>query len=84
MSAELSVGDRILLKPLEDVRRTHTMDALGLTENMVKCFGKWHFITSVWKHDDFTCFKIGDGYMYAKDWIEARITTCDLESEVIL
>lgn len=84
MSAQLSVGDRILLKPLKDVRRTPTMDALGLNENMVKCFGKWHFITSVGKRDDFTFFRIGDGYMYAKDWIEARITTCDLESEVIL
>lgn len=84
MSAELSVGDRILLKPLEDVRRTHTMDVLGLNENMVKCFGKWHFITSVWKHDDFTCFRIGDGYMYAKDWIEAIITANNLENEVIL
>lgn len=84
MSAELSVGDRILLKPLEDVRRTHTMDALGLNENMVKCFGKWHFVTSVYTRNNFTVFEIGDDYMYAKDWIEARITACDLESEVIL
>lgn len=84
MSAELSVGDRILLKPLEDVRRTHTMDALRLNENMVKCFGKWHFITSVFKHCDFTCFRIGDGYMYAKDWIEARITENDIENEVLI
>lgn len=84
MSAELSVGDRILLKPIEDVRRTHTMDVLGLNENMIKCFGKWHFITSVCKRDDFTFFRIGDGYMYAKDWIEARITVNNLEKEVIL
>lgn len=84
MSVELSVGDRILLKPLEDVRGTHTMDVLGLNENMIKCFGKWHFITSICKRDDFTFFRIGDGYMYAKNWIEARITTCDIESEVLI
>lgn len=46
--------------------------------------GNWHFITSVCERDDFTCFRIGDGYMYAKDWIEARITTCDLENEVLI
>lgn len=84
MSVELSVGDRILLKPLKDVRGTHTTDILGLNKWMEKRFGKWHFVTSVYKRDDFTFFRIGDGYMYAKDWIEARITTCDLESEVIL
>lgn len=84
MSAELSVGDRILLKPLKDVRGTHTMDVLGLNENMVKCFGKWHFVTSVYNRNNFTVFEIGDDYMYAKDWIEARITANDLENEVVL
>ena len=84
MSAELSVGDRILLKPLKDVRGTHTMEVLGLNEDMVKCFGKWHFITYVCKRDDFTVFEIEDGYIYAKDWIEARITANDIENEVLL
>ena len=67
MSVELSVGDRILLKPLKDVRGTHTMDVLGLNENMVKCFGKWHFVTSVHTRNNFTVFEIEDGYIYAKD-----------------
>lgn len=84
MSAELSVGDRILLKPLEDVRGTHTADILGLNENMEKCFGKWHFVQDVYTRNNFTIFEIADGYMYAKDWIEARITTSVLENEVIL
>lgn len=48
MSAELSVGDLILLKPLKDVRGTPTMDILGLNNWMEKRFGKWHFITSVY------------------------------------
>lgn len=34
MSAELSVGDLILLKPLKDVRGTPTMDILGLNNWM--------------------------------------------------
>lgn len=84
MSAELSVGDRILLKPLKDVRGTSTMDILGLNQWMEKRFGKWHFVTSVYTRNNFTVFEIGDGYLYAKDWIEARITTCDLESEVLI
>lgn len=84
MSAELSVGDRILLKPLEDVRRTHTMDVLGLNENMIKCFGKWHFITSVQTRNNFTVFQIEDGFIYAKDWIEARITENDIKNEVLI
>lgn len=84
MSVELSVGDRILLKPLKDVHRTHTMDVLGLNENMVKCFGKWHFVTFVQTYNNFTVFKIGDDYMYAKDWIEARITENDIENEVFI
>lgn len=84
MSAELSVGDLILLKPLKDVRGTHTMDVLGSNEFMVECFGKWHFVTSVHTRNNFTVFEIGDDYMYAKDWIEARITANDLENEVVL
>lgn len=84
MSAELSVGDLILLKPLKDVRGTPTMDILGLNQWMEKRFGKWHFVTSVYTRSNFTVFEIDDGYMYAKDWIEARITANNLENEVIL
>ena len=84
MSVELSVGDRILLKPLKDVRGTHTMEVLGLNEFMVECFGKWHFVTSVYTRNNFTVFEIGDDYMYAKDWIEARITKNDIENEVLI
>lgn len=84
MSVELSVGDRILLKPLKDVRGTHTMDVLGLNEFMVECFGKWHFVTAVYTRNNFTVFEIGDDYMYAKDWIEARITENDIENEVLI
>lgn len=51
---------------------------------MEKSFGKWHFVTSVYKRDDFTVFRIGDDYMYAKDWIEARITENDIENEVFI
>lgn len=84
MSVELSVGDRILLKPLKDVRGTHTMDVLGLNEFMVECFGKWHFVTSVHTRNNFTVFEIDDGYIYAKDWIEARITENDIKNEVLI
>lgn len=84
MSVELSAGDRILLKPLKDVRGTHTMDVLGLNEFMVECFGKWHFVTDVYTRNNFTVFEIGDDYMYAKDWIEARITENDIENEVLI
>lgn len=84
MSVELSIGDRILLKPLKDVRGTPTMDIWGLNKWMEKRFGKWHFVTSVYTHNNFTVFEIGDGYVYAKDWIEARITANNLENEVIL
>ena len=84
MSAELSVGDLILLKPLKDVRGTPTMDILGLNQWMEKRFGKWHFVTSVQTRNNFTVFEIDDGYIYAKDWIEARITENDIENEVIL
>lgn len=84
MSAELSVGDLILLKPLKDVRGTHTMDILGLNKWMGKSFGKWHFVTSAYTRNNFTVFEIDDGCMYAKDWIEARITANNLENEVIL
>lgn len=84
MSVELSVGDRILLKPLKDVRGTHTMDVLGLNEFMVESFGKWHFVTSVYTRNNFTVFEIGDDYMYAKDWIEARITEYDIKNEVLI
>ncbi len=84
MRTELSVGDLILLKPLKDVRGTYTMDVLGLNEWMEKRFGKWHFVTSVNTRNNFTVFEIDDGYIYAKDWIEARITENDIENEVIL
>lgn len=84
MSAELSVGDLILLKPLKDVSGTPTMDILGSNKWMEKRFGKWHFVTSVYTRNNFTVFEIDDGYMYAKDWIEARITANNLENEVIL
>lgn len=84
MSVELSVGDRILLKPLKDVRGTHTMDVLGLNENMTKRFGKWHFVSSVYTRNNITIFEIGDGYMYAKDWIETIITANDIENEVLI
>ena len=84
MSTELSVGDLILLKPLKDVRGTYTMNVLGLNEWMEKRFGKWHFVTSVYTRNNFTVFGIDDGYMYAKDWIEARITKNDIKNEVIL
>lgn len=66
MSAELSVGDLILLKPLKDVRGTHTMDVLGLNEFMVECFGKWHFVTSVHTRNNFTVFEIDDGLYMPK------------------
>lgn len=84
MSVELSVGDFILLKPLKDVRGTHTMEVLGLNKFMVECFGKWHFVTSVQTSNNFTVFEIEDGYIYAKDWIEARITENDIENEVFV
>lgn len=84
MSAELSVGDLILLKPLKDVRGTHTMDVWGLNELMEKRFGKWHFVTSVHTRNNFTVFEIEDGFIYAKDWIEARITENDIENEVLI
>lgn len=84
MSAELSVGDLILLKPLKDVSGTPTMDILGSNKWMEKRFGKWHFVTSVYTRNNFTVFEIDDGYIYAKDWIEARITANNLENEVIL
>ena len=84
MSVELSVGDRILLKPLKDVRGTHTMDVLGLNENMVKCFGEWHIVKSTYRCGNFTVFGIGDGYKYAKNWIEARITANDIENIVLI
>lgn len=84
MSAELSVGDLILLKPLKDVSGTPTMDILGSNKWMEKRFGKWHFVTSVYTRNNFTVFEIDDGYMYAKDWIEAIITANNLENEVIL
>lgn len=84
MSVGLSVGDRILLKPLEDVRGKYTTDVLGLNETMEKSFGKWLFVTSVYTRDYFTVFEIGDGYMYAEDWIEARLTTADFENEVVI
>ena len=84
MSAELSVGDLILLKPLKDVSGTPTMDILGSNKWMEKRFGKWHFVTSVYTRNNFTVFEIGDDYIYAKDWIEARITANNLENEVII
>ena len=84
MSVELSVGDRILLKPLKDVRGTYTMDVLGSNELMEKRFGKWHFVTSVYTRNNFTVFESGDDYMYAKDWIETIITANDIENEVLI
>ena len=84
MSAELSVGDLILLKPLKDVRGTPTMDILGLNQWMEKRFGKWHFVTSVHTRNNFTVFEIEDGHIYAKDWIEARITENDIKNEVLI
>lgn len=84
MSAALSVGDLILLKPLKDVRSKRTVDVLGLNETMEKRFGKWHIVTDVYIRDYFTVFEIDDGYMYAEDWIEQRTAKADLQNEVII
>ncbi len=84
MSVSLSVGDRILLKPLEDVRGKRSAGILGLNTDMEEHFGKWYFVTDVYTRCCLTVFEIDDGYMYAEDWIEARITTTDLQNEVII